>query len=143
MNRIAEPIQNWNELHPMSSSRKRKHHPNSSSTHNYTKDTRSEQTRDASPDAALFIQAYEADIIRGPSATAAALSLEIYDYDNLPSSSTQLPPLKIGDSLIRWGGAQLGVSQPAFPGDEDDGVEPARVGDNSSAIWVDRYVSLY
>lgn len=127
----------------MSSSRKRKHHPNSDSIHYYTKDTRSEQT---SPDAALFIQAYEADIIRGPSATLAALSLEIYDYDSLPSSSIQHPPLKVGDALIRWSRAQLEVSQPAFPDDEDDGVdsmEPTGVGDDSNAIWVDRYVSSH
>jgi hypothetical protein len=123
----------------MSSSRKRKQHPTMHSVH-HVNNTRAVYTRDASPDAALFIQAYEADIIRGPSATSAALSLDIYDYENLPSSTTRHPPLKIGGALIKWGESQLGVLRPAFPGDEDDDLGPTKIDDGSSAVWVDRYV---
>lgn len=46
---------------------------------------------------------------------------------------------------MRWGGAHLGVSPSTFPGDEDEdeGIEPTKVGDDpSSAIQVDMYVQV-
>jgi hypothetical protein len=69
------------------------------------------------PDPALFIQAHEADIIRGPSAEAAVLSLTPKDA---PASISPSGTVE-GSALIRW-----------EPPGSDFGQE----------IWVDRYVYL-
>jgi len=88
------------------------------------------------PDLALFIQAHEAEVVRGPQARIAAASLEV-KIDGSGSSSQ----LIIGDGLIRWGDAGLdtarrqGVSA-GFDEDDDD-----RSQDERAAVWVDRYAS--
>ncbi|KAI0062523.1 hypothetical protein BV25DRAFT_641336 [Artomyces pyxidatus] len=97
----------------MSSTRKRKERPQ------YRADTRPSHYLDQSagpssqPDAALFIVAHEADLVRGPQAAYAANSLEVttvYDADGQSSK-------RIGDSLIKW----------------------ERGGEQGEDIWVDRY----
>lgn len=106
---------------------------------------------------ALYIQAYEADVVRGPSAVAAAESLEVVEYRL--SKQTQedgkekvvaigtVP--KIGSALIQWGGGDSSNdnSKRGFQfGDEEeeDTIPPpltTTVGDDDkTSIWVDRYV---
>ena len=75
---------------------------------------------------ALYAQAYEADIVRGPAAKIAAASLEA----PLPNT------IETGGALIRWG-AQ---TRPAFPQDED--ILVTQINGDKNAIWVDRYVSF-
>ncbi|KAF8631659.1 hypothetical protein AX17_005061 [Amanita inopinata Kibby_2008] len=87
------------------------------------------------PDPALFVVAYEADIIRGPRADLAAQSLEVVEY--LPNQS---PRRKIGGALIKWGGSSASKRLPAFPGDEDDNDERVNEPEyEQEEIWVDRY----
>ena len=108
------------------------------------------------PDPALFIQAYEATIIRGPHAKALAKSLEVIQYDfesesdDPPSASQNQKKGRtrpvVGEALIRWGGERP-TTVAAFPGDEDqdslihDGVD-SQVLPEEPAVWVDRYVSF-
>ncbi|KAG6833343.1 hypothetical protein H0H87_008519 [Tephrocybe sp. NHM501043] len=73
--------------------------------------------RDTSPDPGLYVQAYEADIFRGPDATMAAASLEA----------------PMGNALIKWGGQ----SRLAFPQDGDN--LSTQTNDEVGVIWVDRY----
>jgi hypothetical protein len=128
-----------------STSRKRKH-PNP------TKKPSTHQD----PDPALYIQAYEATIIRGPHAKAAARSLEVVQYDDFESESESDDPHSenqkkgrtrpvVGEALIKWGGSRP-TTVAAFPSDEDDclirdGVDsPVLLPEEEPAIWVDRYV---
>ncbi|KAK7033916.1 hypothetical protein VNI00_012540 [Paramarasmius palmivorus] len=74
------------------------------------------------PDPALFIQAHEADIVRGPQALVAAKSLEV-------SEAT------VGSGLIRWGGE---VVSRRFTGEDDEGVDEEGE-EEKDAVWVDRY----
>ncbi|KAF9267142.1 hypothetical protein L218DRAFT_720913 [Marasmius fiardii PR-910] len=70
----------------------------------------------------LFIQAHEADIVRGPQAKVVAASLEVRG-DGV-----------VGDGLIQL----LGESKSKFVvNDEDEDVREA--GSSGSEIWVDRY----
>ncbi|EDR05997.1 uncharacterized protein LACBIDRAFT_329206 [Laccaria bicolor S238N-H82] len=96
---------------------------------------------------ALFIQAYEATIIRGPHAKALARSLEVvqYDFESDNPLSTQKKAV-VGEALVRWGGLHPVVA--AFPEDEDedyglirDGIanSPVLPEEEEPAIWVDRY----
>ncbi|KAJ7641526.1 hypothetical protein FB45DRAFT_358980 [Roridomyces roridus] len=73
------------------------------------------------PDPALFIQAHEADIIRGPQAKKAAESLETS-----------------GNALIQWNPRNL-HEPAAFPSDEDDDFAPPPQTVAQSSFWVDRY----
>lgn len=95
---------------------------------------------DIAPHSMLFIQAYEADIIRGPNSEIAAKSLEVIDNSSIHSTE-----LLVGEGLIRWGGSRItrpgGLAAVAdsmsFDGqDGDDGWR-----DEDEAIWVDRYAS--
>ena len=81
---------------------------------------------------ALYIQAYEADVVRGSHAQASAQSLEVVEY----TPTTIIP--KIGSALIRWGGNDASVGKRY--GDEDDDILPVPTQDTETAIWVDRYV---
>ncbi|EIW74225.1 hypothetical protein CONPUDRAFT_170245 [Coniophora puteana RWD-64-598 SS2] len=80
------------------------------------------------PDPSLFIQAHEADIIRGPRALSAAVSLEVNGTS-------------VGNALLKWGahenakfGQQLGTSGLGF----DDSVRP--MSDSVVPdVWIDRY----
>ena len=125
-------------------SRKRKH-PNPTKKPSTTVPNRQ------NPDPALFIQAYEATIIRGPHAKAAARSLEVVQYD-FESESDDPPPSEnqkkgqtrpvVGEALIRWGGSRPTIA--AFPSDEDedclihDGVDSRVLPPEEPAFWVDR-----
>ncbi|KAG5338820.1 hypothetical protein C0989_006089 [Termitomyces sp. Mn162] len=71
---------------------------------------------------ALYVQAYEADIVRGPAAKIAAASLEV----PLPGT------IETGGALIRWG-AQ---THSAFPQDED--ILGTQVSGDQN-LWLDRY----
>lgn len=77
------------------------------------------QSHSYEPDYSLFIQAHEADIVRGPQAHASALALEV----NMVDGRT-IP----GEGLIQWKNAL----------DAPPGVERQEVSDEK-AVWVDRY----
>ena len=79
---------------------------------------------------ALYIQAYEADVVRGSNAQTAAQSLEVVEY----TPTTIIP--KIGSALIRWGGDDTGVKR--YGDGEDDDIFPVATQDTETAIWVDR-----
>ena len=85
---------------------------------------------------ALYIQAYEADVVRGSHAQAAAQSLEVVEY----TPTTIIP--KIGSALIRWGGDNTSIGKRYGDGndgvDEDDDMLPVATQDMETAIWVDR-----
>ncbi|KAJ7471964.1 hypothetical protein FB451DRAFT_1251534 [Mycena latifolia] len=107
----------------MSTSRKRKHRAGKGQ---YV--LQDEPETDTSPDPALFIQAHEADILRGAQARHAADSLEI--------ASTGEPARPGG--LIQWNPPNLNPAP--FPSDADDSftsTPPDRPAKN--AVWVDRY----
>jgi hypothetical protein len=86
-----------------------------------------------SSDPALFIQAHEAEVIRGPQARIAAASLEV----GISESSR----LTVGDGLIKWGGERPNATKMrvpvnvAFDGEDSDDEWK----DESEAVWVDRY----
>ncbi|KAJ7226891.1 hypothetical protein GGX14DRAFT_627415 [Mycena pura] len=83
---------------------------------------------DISPDPTLFIQAYEADIRRGPQAKQAASSLEI---------ANQMPNRGSSAGLIQWNPLNS-HSPPAFPSDIDaEGASASK--SHPRAVWVDRY----
>ncbi|KAJ7594001.1 hypothetical protein C8J56DRAFT_425492, partial [Mycena floridula] len=71
-------------------------------------------------DPVLFVVAHEADIIRGPQATAAAASLEF--HDNKP-----------GSGLLRWTGYRIATAYRA-----EDVVQEAE-DEKEKEVWVDRY----
>lgn len=79
------------------------------------------QSHSYEPDHSLFIQAHEADIVRGPQAHASALALEVNTVDG-----RTIP----GEGLIQWKNAL----------DVPPGVEGQEVSDEK-AVWVDRYAS--
>ena len=84
---------------------------------------------------ALYIQAYEADVVRGSHAHTAAQSLEVVEY----TPTTIIP--KIGTALIRWGGdtsIDKRYGDRDGGGDEDDDILPVATQDTETAIWVDR-----
>ncbi|KAF8151765.1 hypothetical protein B0H34DRAFT_728932 [Crassisporium funariophilum] len=85
---------------------------------------------------ALYIQAYEADVIRGPRAKAAAESLEVYEYTLDESRRCIIKPM-VGSALIRWGGETTNTSRVSVQDDDDD--LPQAKHDSKSPIWVDRY----
>ena len=95
------------------------------------------------PDPALFIQAHEADICRGPRAHALALSLEVTTHEE----NGKLV-VKAGEGLIRWQGAALQDGSGGFDGDDEEVVSLGQVhaprreqSEDGDALWVDRYAS--
>ncbi|KAF5368022.1 hypothetical protein D9758_004490 [Tetrapyrgos nigripes] len=115
------------------SSRKRKH-PNRNRSQRYRNEPGGSQTRIHeeivfTPDPVLFIQAHEADVIRGPKGRVAAQSLEVKRKDAQDE-------WEIGSGLIRWGGDA--VIPQGFPDDDnEDSAWPST--STSEGIWVDRY----
>lgn len=105
---------------------------NNSTTYNDHSDLPDESDTKPDPLHALYIQAYEADIVRGPHAKAAAQSLEVVEYSSL---NTIIP--KIGSALIRWGGDTTSIPSKSYRDDEDDMLPPAVQG-TEIPIWVDR-----
>ncbi|KAJ7688955.1 hypothetical protein B0H17DRAFT_1331914 [Mycena rosella] len=102
----------------MSSSRKRKNRPGA---HVLQEETEN------SPDPALFIQAHEADILRGSQAKQAADSLEV----------NKGHPVRPG-GLIQLNSSNL--TPVPFPNDaEDDFISTAKDRTTKSVVWVDRY----
>ncbi|KAJ7235105.1 hypothetical protein B0H12DRAFT_1142148 [Mycena haematopus] len=87
---------------------------------------------DIPPDPALFIQAYEADIIRGPRAKQATDSLD-------PTQHLLNPGDRAGPSgLIQWNSADS-HNAPAFPSDADDTFASSSYKAVNKPVWVDRY----
>lgn len=127
----------------MASARKRKQRPEFNTNHSLSIRHEAEQAEQGlNLDQSLFIQAYEADIIRGPRASEAAESLEAFTYGAAADHPVQVR--KIGDALIQWGGNQLGKPS-AFPGDEDEFISNSSQAtksqdDEQNVVWVDRYV---
>lgn len=70
------------------------------------------------PDPALFVQAHEADIVRGPQAWSAASALDVKNAGSTHGKS---------GGLIRWSVSAASTG--------DDGSEDA----DKDIIWVDRY----
>lgn len=120
--------------------RKRKHQARFSHPHNITT-TFFDQT-EAPPDPALFLEAHEADIIRGPQVQGAARSLEYIGEG--PGGKAY-----IGDSLIEW--TRREEFGHAVEKDEEtirlhlstasETVDSTGV-DESNAVWVDRYANF-
>lgn len=86
------------------------------------------------PDSSLFIQAYEADLVRGPSAYSAARSLEV-----LKGKRTEII---VGDALIQWNAP----ARPRYESPSEHHLDSGSRGSHDDAppqeenvIWVDRY----
>jgi hypothetical protein len=111
-----------------SSTRKRKHRPtahiNVHSSDLQINANITPNTTASDLDPALFIQAHEADVIRGPQARIAAKSLEVDINDT---------HLTVGDALIRWGGIRENVAERRKIDDDNEWKE------EQEAVWVDRY----
>ncbi|KAF9560565.1 hypothetical protein CPC08DRAFT_707962 [Agrocybe pediades] len=100
------------------------------------------------PLSALYIQAYEADIVHGPDASSAARSLEVVDYQTAVSEDGTERVIgttaKIGSALIKWGGDVSALktrNATNLLDDDDDSLPPALTGasEDRREIWVDRY----
>ncbi|KAI0919503.1 hypothetical protein AcV5_001555 [Taiwanofungus camphoratus] len=113
-------------------SRKRKHRNRSTHGHDNDHQFMGDVGR-YSPDPALFIQAHEADLIRGPQALLAAQSLEAACIDE--------KGVCVGDGLIRWKENTREVSDFI----EDEHVQLGQpqskplLEDKEENVWVDRY----
>ncbi|KAI0755659.1 hypothetical protein C8Q74DRAFT_1304866 [Fomes fomentarius] len=86
------------------------------------------------PDSSLFIQAFEADLVRGPSAYSAARSLEV-----LKGKGSEII---VGDALIQWNAP----TQPRYESLSEHHLDSGSRGSHDDAppreenvIWVDRY----
>lgn len=97
------------------------------------------------PDPALFIEAHEADIIRGPQAGDAARSLE-FEYISGEGSNRKI---HVGDSLIKWTRHQemaYGVEKVEdtlhLHSSAVRDLTGSAQGDDTDTIWVDRYASF-
>jgi len=98
--------------------------------------------RDSSSHPALFIQAYEADVIRGPRSKLAAISLEISDPDDdVFLAHAGASSRRAGDGLIRWTGIHSAAPPTTFASDTEE-PEPIANPSKGDAIWVDRYVDF-
>ncbi|KAJ3773679.1 hypothetical protein FB446DRAFT_731834 [Lentinula raphanica] len=107
------------------SSRKRKHNRERFSNHlSEAEDTPST----SSASSALYIQAYEADITRGPRAHVAALSLEVRTVEG---------ELDVGSGLMRLGGEDMPSRSLDDEWDNHTNEEPMHP--DPDAVWVDRY----
>ncbi|EPQ53087.1 hypothetical protein GLOTRDRAFT_140022 [Gloeophyllum trabeum ATCC 11539] len=112
--------------HRASAKSRQRHRPSQHSEHaEHGNNSDDEHELESQPDPALFIQAYEADLVRGPQAWAAADSLEVV---RVKDGDREV--VKAGEGLIRWGGA--GNSRY-----EDEEVQAGNA--RQQEIWVDRY----
>ena len=125
----------------MSSSRKRKERAESSH-HTRAHGSIPSAPSDSGSHQALFIQAYEADVIRGPRAELAAIALEISDPDAVFSAHSRASSRRAGNGLIKWTGP--GIHPAALPAFAEDIEQPEPIANPSKddAIWVDRYVDF-
>ncbi|KAJ7915665.1 hypothetical protein B0H13DRAFT_1475119, partial [Mycena leptocephala] len=81
----------------------------------------------------LFIQAYEADIIRGPQAKQAADSLDVAQHLSIRGDRAR------PSGLIQWNPPNLHTA-PAFPSDADDDFASSSPDTTvNNPVWVDRY----
>ncbi|CAA7266780.1 unnamed protein product [Cyclocybe aegerita] len=96
--------------------------------------------QDVDPLQVLYIQAHEADVVRGPTARVAAESLEVIEYRRDGTRWIAVP--KRGSALIRVGGeASTGYGRSLSIEDDEDVVAgPAREDESAvEGMWVDRY----
>jgi hypothetical protein len=108
--------------------RKRKH---PSATSKPPTNTADPSDAERTPYAALFIQAHEADVVRGPQAGVTARSLEVVAG-------------KVGDGLVRWGGGDAGegarreidTDVGVRVHDDDDDFGDGEKGEEK--LWLDR-----
>lgn len=93
----------------------------------------SPQSSELELDRSLFIQAHEADIIRGPRGHAAALALQVRIVDDQEI---------VGEGLIRWGAEPEGTRY-RYEGEDDSHSRAAATEEGKdTAIWVDRYAEF-
>ncbi|KAJ3988998.1 hypothetical protein F5890DRAFT_175902 [Lentinula detonsa] len=104
------------------SSRKRKH-----VSRNKVFPNRMPEGDNTTTDSALYVQAYEADIIRGPRGHVAALSLEVRNVEG---------ERDVGSGLIRLGGDD--ISPNSLNDEWDDYTSKGPSLSNHEAVWVDR-----
>jgi len=93
----------------------------------------------APPDRNLFIQAHEADLIRGPKASASAKALEVESYKEKGEER-----LRVGDALLRWkrGSGSEATAAETF----DDEIlqlglteaKHSKEEEEEESLWVDR-----
>jgi hypothetical protein len=93
----------------------------------------------------LYIQAYEADLVRGPEAHLAAQSLEVTRLQVDAQDTREAPRWKIGEGLIKWGDEKLmknrGKSASTSTGFIKDDEDDLWINDEKRSVWVDRYAS--
>jgi hypothetical protein len=124
-----------------SSTRKRKHRAKAIQSV-YGFDSQTNTNAPANPavsDPALFIQAHEAEVIRGPQAHIAASSLEV----NISESGSSSQSI-VGEGLIRWRDAGPNAVRrlrviAGFDGEDDEEDDDGQFQDERPAVWVDRY----
>lgn len=97
---------------------KRKHKPSAPRQHERHSDDIPE-----SSNASLYIQAYEADLVRGVRALASAHSLEV-ERDSTGKTT------RVGSGLIQW--------DPSSTSTSNNGGQP-NGGNGRDEVWVDRY----
>ena len=101
---------------------KRKAHASRNTTR-----SRNSPPRAVEPEISLFIQAHEADVIRGPRGHAASLALETRIVDG---------QVIVGEGLIKW------RAEGEVEDDERDGeLSTGSQAEKAAPVWVDRYAS--
>jgi hypothetical protein len=127
------------------SSRKRKYSSSGPPASLQTNTTSSSQTSPTGSDYNLYIQAYEADLIRGPAARLAAQSLEVTRLQVDAQDTREAPRWKIGEGLIKWDDEKLmrsrGKSASTLTGFIKDDEDDLWINDEKRSVWVDRYAS--
>lgn len=104
-------------------------------THRNNTRTRNISPQSSEPDRSLYIQAHEADIIRGPRGHAAALALQVRIVDGQEVT---------GESLVRWGARADSTRHRHEEEEEEDSISRAAANeeDKDAAVWVDRYAEF-
>ncbi|KII84813.1 hypothetical protein PLICRDRAFT_342392 [Plicaturopsis crispa FD-325 SS-3] len=100
--------------------------------HNGSHDRPDQQHRPVppEPDLTLFIQAHEADIVRGPRAAAAARALDAAAYTEGGAGQS---------GLIRWGGDKPAANTEQLGSVIHDDDDFNLVREDGCDVWVDRY----
>ena len=129
---------------PVSRKRKHRSRPQVRGSTSRPYDQRLDESDTTRPDPLhpLYIQAYEADIVRGSHAQTAAQSLEVLQYTTIGEEQQVHIVPKIGSALIRWGGIDAitsMVDKRHRDDTEDDMLPPLVIQEEETpTIWVDR-----
>lgn len=86
---------------------------------------------DVEDTSALFIQAYEATVLRGAQALDSARALEVFPGGGGP-----------GDALVKWSSGETSVNR-RWRDDDDDEPNSGPGAAISEDIWIDRYVTVF